>query len=108
MNGWQFASKPRVPFCPRYKIQLHGLKWYLDPITGLYDSLSNPTYNARALELFYQANRMWDSFAWTHPHLGLLQVQFAEKLNIPAAPANGGGNLAPVEVQLKLYNPSYS
>lgn len=106
-NGWQFASKPRVPFCRRFKVQLHGMRWYLNA-DGTYDASTDPTHNARALELFYQQTRLWDNFSWNHPHLGTLQVRFAEKLNIPAAPANSNGNLAPVEVQLIEHNPGYT
>ena len=106
-NGWQFASKPRVPFLKQFKVMLYGLKWYLNT-DGTFDSTTDPTHNARALELFYQANRSWDNFTWVHPHLGTQQVRFSQKLNIPAGMRNAGGNLGPVEVNFVQYNPGYS
>jgi hypothetical protein len=70
MNGWFFSSKPKVPYQKTFVVKLQGMRWYLQP-NGLYDEVTNPRYNARRLELFYEAHGMWKPFDFPHPHLGV-------------------------------------
>lgn len=107
MNGWDFTSRPEVPYKRKFKVQLFGLRWYLDG-DDLYDAATNPPFNARRLELFYQQHQTWLPFNWTHQHLGEpLVVRFAAPLLVPAAPAGAGGWLGPVEVQFVEHSPGY-
>lgn len=107
MNGWNFSSKPNVPYQKRFKVKLHGLRWYLDPATELYDETTNVDFNARVLEKFYERNQAWNPFLFTHQHLGQLTVRFLAALSIPPAPENSGGWLDPVEIMLIHHNPGY-
>lgn len=107
MNGWEFSSKPAVPYRRKFKITLHGLTWYLLP-NGLYDEVTDPTHNARLLEKFYQAHEKWREFDWTHPHIGMLVVKFAAPVNVPAAIPNSGGLVSALEVTLIESNPGFS
>jgi hypothetical protein len=100
MNGWLFSARPTSPMQRRFRVRLHGLKWYLNDVDDTYDSTTDPTHNARAVELFYEAHEMWNPFTWTHPHLGSLTVRFAAPVNVPAAPPGGDGLLEPLEVTL--------
>lgn len=107
MNGWSFASKPRVPYQRKFRVTLHGLRWYLNP-NGTFDTATNPSVNARLLELFYQANQTWDNFSWSHPHLGAIQVRFGEPVAVPPGRDSSGGLVEELEVVLVEFNPSYS
>lgn len=107
MNGWFFASKPKVPYQRKFRVTLYGLRWYLNT-NGTYNTTASPTTNARLLEQFYQANGRWDNFAWAHPHLGTLQVRFAEPVNVPKAEPNSNGLIEELEVVLVEHNPAYS
>lgn len=108
LNGWSFSARPSVPFQRKFKVTLHGLSWYLNAATNLYDSTTNPTKNARALELFYQTHQTWKSFNWTHPHLGLLVCKFAQKVEVPAAIPDSGGFIEPLTITLVENNPAFT
>ena len=107
MNGWTFTSRPKVPYCPQYKVVLHGLRWYLQP-NGLFDAATNPTFNARRLEQFYQDHELWDPFSWVHPHKGNLTVRFNSAVQIPAGQTNSGGLIEALEITLIEHNPGFS
>jgi len=107
MNGWDFTSRPEVPYKRKFKLKLFGLRWYLDE-NDLYDAVTNPQFNARRLEQFYEQHQTWLPFYWTHQHIGeQMLVRFAVPLTVPAAPANAGGWLEPLEVQLVHHDPGY-
>lgn len=107
LNGWEFTQRPSVPYRRKFKVALHGLRWRLNG-AGFYDAATDPTTNARALELFYQAHERWREFNWTHPHIGPLVVKFATAVTVPAAIGNSGGTMAALEIQLIESNPGYS
>jgi len=107
MNGWEFSSRPTVPYRRKFKITLHGLQWYLNA-DGSYDEASNPQFNARKLELFYAAHQRWREFNWFHPHLGtLLAVKFSAPVTVPAGIPNSNGILNPLEITMIESNPGY-
>lgn len=107
MNGWAFTSRPTVPYQRRFKVTLHGLRWYLNS-DGSFDTWTNVTGNARSLELFYQANGVWDNFYWTHPHLGTLRCRFSSPLQLPPGVPGSNGLLEAVEVNLIEHSPGFS
>lgn len=107
MNGWQFSSRPNIPYQRRFRVRLHGLKWYLDPATDVYEPDIDPPFNARRLEEFYEEHQTWKPFDFYHPHLGLLTVKFAAPVMVPAAPVGSGGWLDAVEVTLAEHNPVF-
>jgi hypothetical protein len=108
-NGWQFTAKPTTPYQRRFKVTLHGMKWFLNSATGVYDSTTTPTINARALELFYQAHEGWDPFLWQHPHIATpLTVRFGAPVVVPEALPNSGGRCAPLEINLIEHNAGYT
>jgi hypothetical protein len=108
LNGWNFSSKPTVPFQRSWRVTLHGLRWFLNSSTGLFDNATQPTLNAKLLEEFYQSNGTWDSFTWTHPHItGALTVRFKSVVQIPAGIPNSGGLCNPVEVNFVEHNASW-
>lgn len=108
MNGWTFTSRPEVPYQRKFKLTLHGLHWYLDG-SGHYDTGTNPNFNAKLLEEFYQRHQTWLPFLWTHQHIGgtPLTVRFAQQLVIPAAAENSGGLINPIEVTFIHHDPGY-
>lgn len=109
MNGWTFSGKPTVPYQRKFKVTLHGLKWFLNNSTGIYDNTTSPTLNAKALEEFYQAHGTWDPFNWQHPHIsGTMLVRFDTPLTVPAAKPNSGGLIDPLELTFIHHDPSYA
>lgn len=107
MNGWQATSKPSIPYQKRFSVMLHGLTWFTNPTTGLFDTTTKPTVNARLFELFYEANQTWDTFTWKHPHIGDLTVRFFTKVDVPPGKENSGGLIDPFEIQLIHHNPGF-
>ncbi|MGN6820276.1 MAG: hypothetical protein ACTHJR_16555 [Sphingomonas sp.] len=106
MNGWTFTAKPTVPYQKKFKVKLFGLRWYLQS-SGLYDTTTNPTINARLLEQFYERNGVWNPFTWTHPHLGSLTVRFNQPVNVPESLENSNGLIDAFEIQMIDHNPGY-
>ena len=101
----EFTSKPTQPLQRKFKVTLSGLVWYLG--SGL-DTTTDPSHNAGRLEQFYQANRLWDSFTYTHEFYGDLTCRFAAQVLIPKALPDSGGLLVPLEITLIHANPAYS
>jgi hypothetical protein len=106
MNGWFFSAKPKIPYQRTFIVTLQGMYWYLGG-TGLYDAITNPRYNARRLEIFYQANGTWDNFDFVHPHLGAMKCRFAEPVQVPEAIVNSGGLIDKFDIKLIEHNPGY-
>lgn len=106
MNGWFFSSRPNVPFQKEFVVKLQGLTWYLQP-NGLYDSITNPTFNARRLELFYEKNGTWDNFDFPHPHFGTIRCRFMQPVEVPEAVPNSSGLIEAFDINLVHHNPSY-
>lgn len=107
MGGWFFSSKPSVPYQKTFIVKLQGLTWYLQA-NGLYDAVTNPTFNARRFELFYQQNGTWDNFDFAHPHLGTVRCRFGEPVEVPEGTPNGGGLIEPFDITLIQHNPGYT
>lgn len=106
MNGWTFSAKPTVPYVRKFRLTLHGMRWYLQG-NGLFDVTTNPSFNARRLEAFYEANGTWDNFAYAHPHFGTMQCRFASAVSIPEGLPNSGGLIDGFQVELIQHNPGY-
>lgn len=106
MNGWTFTSKPTTPHVHRFTVKLYGLKWILNS-DNTFNTVAQPTLNARMLEQFYDRHETWQSFYWTHPHHGLRLVRFASPVTIPEGQVNGGGKVDPLEITFIEHNPGY-
>jgi hypothetical protein len=107
MNGWQFTGRPTVPYQKRFKVMLHGLRWYTHPNSGHFNPTANPTINARALEIFYEKHGVWSAFKWMHPHYGEQVVRFFNTVTVPEGIPDSGGLINPVEINLIQHNPGY-
>lgn len=106
MNGWYFSAKPNVPYQKTFVVKLQGLRWYLGVGDG-YDTVTDPTFNARRLELFYQQNGTWDNFIFPHPHFGNVVCRFLEPVEVPEAVPNSGGFIEAFDIILVEHNPSW-
>ena len=105
MNGWEFTSRPNVPYRRKFTVTLTGLRWYMG--NNVLDTASNPEYNAGRLLNFYRQNQMWDVFAYNHEYLGNILCRFASPLNIPKGLPDSQGKIDPLDVQLIHYNPAF-
>lgn len=106
MNGWSFSSKPNVPYQKSFNVKLNGMTWYLAG-NGLFDSVTNPKFNARRLEEFYEKHGTWDPFEFPHPHFGMLICRFKTPVTVPEAMVNSDGLIEGFEVQLVHHNPGF-
>lgn len=106
-GGWQFVAKPSTPYQRKFKITLYGIEWYTNA-DGTYDFTTNPNFNARALERFYERNETWCPFIFKHQHFGDITVRFDQPLTVPAGGKNGGGLCGPIEMTLIHHNPGYT
>jgi hypothetical protein len=106
MNGWTFTARPNIPYVRTFSVKLMGMTWYL-LANGLYDETTNPYFNARRLEKFYEGVQLWDNFDFPHPHLGTLKCRFFAPLDIPEAVPNSGGFIDGFEITLIQHNPGF-
>jgi hypothetical protein len=107
MGGWFFSSRPVVPYQKSFAVKLQGIRWYLNA-DGTYDAATDPQFNARRLELFYEQHGTWDPFDWQHPHLGLIKVRFKEPVEVAEAIPNSGGLVEGFDIQLVHHNPGFA
>lgn len=107
MNGWQFSSRPTVPFQKTFLVKLHGLTWYLNDASGLFDPLTDARFNARRFEQFYEEHGTWKPFTFPHPHFGNILCRFAAAPEVPEGIPNSGGLIEGFDVQLVEHNPGY-
>lgn len=105
MNGWEFTSKPAIPYRRTFTIKLYGMRWYMG--TGALDSATNPKFNAGRLLSFYRLNQTWDVFDMNHEYLGNILCRFKSPVTIPPAEMNSNGKIAPFDVSLIQYNPGF-
>lgn len=104
-NGWDFTSRPSLPYRRKFRLRLSGMRWYIS--NGALDVTTNPTLNAGRLLDFYRANRRYGTFTYQHEYLGSLTCRFAEALAIPEALPNAAGLIDAFEVTLVHHSPSY-
>lgn len=107
MNGWNFSSKPTVPYQFTFKVTLHGLNWFLAN-NSTYDAMTLPTINAARFEKFIRDHGTWDDFAFPHPHLGTVQCRFKNLPMVPRGLPNSYGLIEAFEVELVHHNPAYN
>jgi hypothetical protein len=108
MNGWPFAAKPKIPYQRKFKVNLFGMKWYLNTGQTALDETTDTKFNAGRLLTFYRQHRLWDSFLITHQYLGSIRVRFAAPVTIPAGIPQASGLIEDFEVNLIEHNPSYT
>lgn len=108
MGGWTFSARPTTPIQRKFRVKLHGMRWYLNDTTGLYDTTAEPTLNAKLLEEFYERHETYKPFLWVHPHRGEMLVRFAAPVNVPAGKENGYGLIDAFEINLMHHNPSFA
>lgn len=107
MNGWDFVAKPQVPYKAKWKVTLDGLKWYLNATGDGLDTTTDPEHNAGRLLMFYRSHRQHVVFQYQHEYLGLLNVRFAEPVQLPKAIPNSSGLVDRMEVTIVHHNPGY-
>lgn len=107
LGNWTFSAKPTTPHQRKFRVQLHGMTWFLNE-DGTYDRYINPTMNAKLLEEFYERHETWKPFLWNHPHRGLMMVRFATAVNVPRGKENGGGFIDAFEINLIHHNPGFA
>lgn len=107
MNGWDFASKPKIPYRRKFKTKLFGMVWYMNTLGTALDITTDLKHNAGKLLEFYRNHRLWDSFLINHEYLGQIRVRFSKPVIIPEAKPDTGGHIDEFEIELIEYNPSY-
>lgn len=106
-NGWDFTSKPSVPYRRKFRLKISGMRWRLNGAGNALDVTTDPFFNAGRLLAFYQARQNWDTFTYPHEYLGNITVKFAEKLDLPEAIQNSNGLIPDFEITLIHHNPGY-
>lgn len=106
-NGWEFSSKPAIPYRRSFRLSLTGLRWYLNPTGTALDLLTDPTHNAGRLLKFYRDRQTWDVFNYSHEYLGEITCKFRSPVVIPPAIPDSNGLIGTLEVELIHSNPGY-
>ncbi len=106
-NGWEFSSKPSVPYRRTFKVKVSGLRWYLNGAGNALDVSTAPTFNAGRLLDFYRIRQTWDTFTFPHEYLGNITCKFAAPVVIPPGMENSNGLVPEFEITLVHHNPGY-
>lgn len=107
MNGWEFTSRPSVPYRRTFKVTISGLRWYLNEAGNSLDVTTDPTHNAGRLNNFYIDRQTWDTFTFPHEYLGNITCKFQSPLVIPPGIENSNGLVPAFELTLIHNNPGY-
>lgn len=107
MNGWDFTSRPVVPYQARFKLTMSGMRWIFNSSRTALDVATSPQLNAGRLLEFYKANRTWDSFPYNHEYLGIIECRFSSPLTIPKSLPDSNGLIPDFELNLIHHNPGY-
>ncbi|WP_144061999.1 hypothetical protein [Sphingomonas sp. MM-1] len=43
MNGWEFTSRPNIPYRAKFRLELGGMRWRLNPEGTALDVNTDPT-----------------------------------------------------------------
>lgn len=98
-QSYSFASKPAGPPQRTFILNFKAMKWYINS-NGTIDVTTNPTFNMGALDAFYAAHQLWDTFVYPHPIYGNLNVRFADPLKHPEVEEGGTGVTQSFEIKL--------
>lgn len=107
-NGWEFTSKPSVPYRRKFRLTISGMRWIMNAAQDALDLTADPTHNAGLLLKFYQDNRTWDTFTYNHEYLGPINCRFASPVTIPKAIPDSKGLVPDFEITLVHHNPSWN
>ena len=107
MNGWEFTSKPSVPYRRKFKLTVSGMRWIMNSTQDALDVATNPTLNAGRLLQFWQDNLMWDTFTYDHEYLGTITCRFAAPVSVPKAIPNSNGLVPDFDITLVHHNPGF-
>lgn len=106
-NGWEFTSRPSVPYRRTFKVKIHGLRWYMNDAMTVLDKVTDPTHNAGRLLDFYRERQTWDTFTYPHQYLGNITCKFHQPLVVPPGMEDSNGLVPEFEIMLIHHNPGY-
>lgn len=107
MNGWEFTSKPAVPYRRKFKLTISGMRWRLNASGNALDVTTDPQNNAGRLKQFYEARRKWDTFTYNHEYLGAITCRFDQPVTIPKALPNSNGLVPDFDITIIHHNPGF-
>ena len=89
-NSYTFATPPTAPdqriFTLTFQTMWRGLNG-----NGTVDVTSQPGNNMGALRDYYEDHKLYKTFQYQHPWLGLLNVRFNQPLQMPKGKPDGRG-----------------
>ncbi len=97
-GSYVFTSPPTDPDQRLFNLNFPTMKFYVDA-EGAIDNAINPLINMMKLIEFYQFHKLHQSFQYTHPVHGLMEVKFNKPLKEPEGIANGDGAVKEFSVQ---------
>lgn len=99
-GAYEFVAKPVAPDQRVFVLTFPTMQYYLAS-NGTVDTTTNPQINYRVLQLFYEKQRLYQTFTYPHPVLGNIVVRFAEPLQDPEGIPGGNGAVKQFEIKLK-------
>lgn len=78
-NSYVFTTPPTDPDMRKLTLSFEGMQYYFND-SGVLDDTINVETNMYAMIKFYQRNKLYKSFHYTHPVHGLMAVKFNKPL----------------------------
>lgn len=98
-NSYMFAAPPTAPDQRIFRLTLVGMQYFVNSNNTI-NTTTSPERNMAVLEAFYLAHKLYQSFDFNHPVLGLIVCKFNRPLEIPEGISGGNGIIESVEVEL--------
>ena len=98
-GNYTFSAGPDAPPARSFKLYFTGFKYYV--ADGVVDKVTNAAVNNMgALEDFYAAHFLHESFVYPHPVYGDIVCKFNKVLRIPKGIKGGDGMVEDFELEL--------
>jgi hypothetical protein len=97
-NNWDYTVKSHTPVAKKFTLTFAGMKFF-EPTKIL--TAFQKRYSLQALEDFYLAHELHDSFLFEHERYGSVVVKFMQPLVIPEGLTGADGVHTGIQVSLK-------
>lgn len=98
-GSYVFSAPPTDPDQRLFTLTFDGLKYFTDGL-GALDETIQPQINMYAMIKFFQTVKLYQSFHYTHPVHGLLEVRFNKPLSEEVVMAGGFGVVKEFSIEL--------
>jgi len=97
-NNWDYTVKSHTPVAKKFMLNFTAMRFF-DPLKTL--TAQEEQYSLQALEDFYLAHELHETFLYPHERYGAIAVKFFQPLVIPEGITAAEGLHSGIQIVLK-------